>query len=202
MQNQYSIFDSIALVAELSDLGIDSITENEVHTLAFLSCLLSIANKSPMSSWGYEFSATQAGYPFSSEIYESLKGLYSSGFINKHGEYFQANNILITYYETLMEHSQFAWRATPIKNAAASRVLFPGGIIRSAVASTSEVNTSIELLRTEQLITERLVNEIDDFNSSINNLLSSTKSDLLATASIWIRYQHSLSTDKLLNQTS
>ncbi|MFY1652160.1 hypothetical protein ACN27J_14845 [Solwaraspora sp. WMMB762] len=76
-----AIFDALTLVGLLE--SVEKPSEFEIHTFAYLSCLLNVYDGHPASSWGYSFSAVPPAVPFSSTISLTLETLLSMGLLTR-----------------------------------------------------------------------------------------------------------------------
>jgi len=72
-------FDVLFQIAGLSRQADPS--NIELHTFAYLACLMSIFRGRPASDWGYTFSAVPPTLPFSPAIESALADLIKGGFI-------------------------------------------------------------------------------------------------------------------------
>ncbi|MFI6160314.1 hypothetical protein ACIA59_10235 [Micromonospora haikouensis] len=74
-----AIFDALTLVGLLE--RIEKPGEFEIHTFAYLGCLLNVYDGRPASSWGYSFSAVPPAVPFSATLSSTLENLSSLGLL-------------------------------------------------------------------------------------------------------------------------
>ncbi|WP_431935026.1 hypothetical protein [Micromonospora sp. RP3T] len=76
-----AIYDALTLIGLLE--AVDKPGEFEIHTFAYLSCLLHIYDGHPASSWGYSFSAVPPALPFSATLSSTLENLLSMGLLTR-----------------------------------------------------------------------------------------------------------------------
>ncbi len=202
MSSMDAHFDCLAIGNELSSIRFVGTTEPEFQLLGYLSCLLSLFEQHAASEWGYSFVATPYGYPFSEQIQESIVSLTSSGLFSLSGSQYLVSDKAKTLYDNLSQHSIFAKRINPIRSATSCLILFPSGLVQNAVANNKDITSSINFSRTEHLFSDNSVAEIYEIFGQIINILGYVPNDLVVPASIWLRYQYSLSEDNLIKLTS
>src|SRR5580692_11461396 len=92
MLSASAAFDSLYVGFSLERV-LHNFAEAEVHLFSYLGCLLSLYRKQPVSNWGYGFSGTRNGAPFSVELNESLAALKSAGMLESDREFLQLTEV-------------------------------------------------------------------------------------------------------------
>jgi hypothetical protein len=64
-------FDALAIIASLEPT-VGRVLPSEVHLFAYLACLLSLYSGNPVADWGYPFTGTTEGSPFSASVNDAL----------------------------------------------------------------------------------------------------------------------------------
>lgn len=87
MHSPEAIFDVLSIVASHRQAG-GSIGRINIQRTAYLSCLLALYRGKPIADWGYRFSKTEFGTPFSAEINDAVEYLSACGALGRteHGD--------------------------------------------------------------------------------------------------------------------
>lgn len=78
MANPEATYDSLFIVEHLEE-SLHGVTEGEVHLFGYLARLLALFRGAPAAEWGYRFTRTKWGAPFSRDIAEAMRDLDLSG---------------------------------------------------------------------------------------------------------------------------
>ena len=63
----FSTFDSLVILSELRDI-LGTVSFGEICLYAYMACWLFVYRSNNPDQWGYVFSATQSGAPYSLEL--------------------------------------------------------------------------------------------------------------------------------------
>ena len=77
-----AIFDVLYLGKNIQD-RLNDFNISEIQFLAYLSCLISLYDKNPISFWKYQFIKSENSSPYSLEIHSSINFLKQNGYIEE-----------------------------------------------------------------------------------------------------------------------
>jgi hypothetical protein len=80
MRSPEAYFDTLLITQSLQRFA-GGLTRLHIQRLAFLACLLAVYRNRPMADWGYSFSSTEYGTPFSAALSEAWEELCGSGYL-------------------------------------------------------------------------------------------------------------------------
>lgn len=184
-----SYFDTLFLTCHVSN-NLDGVSRSEVYLLSYISCLLSLYDRQPVSFWGYDFAVTEYGYPFSSAVQGSLTHLVQNGEIYKAdsaSHTFSPTDRGKTRLRTLSTLGRFAKRKPFLEAASASLLTLPNGTLRLAVKNDPNVQSAIRHNRDTLLLSEPSVSDIYEEFSLLSDVIGVETTDLLFPAIAWAR---------------
>ncbi|HHP1572643.1 TPA: hypothetical protein ACR6U8_005202, partial [Klebsiella pneumoniae] len=71
-------FDSLMIMDEMP-ASLRPISFVEYHLYSYLSCVLALFKGESISSWGYKYTVTEYGFPFSNELQHAIDFLLNRG---------------------------------------------------------------------------------------------------------------------------
>ena len=80
VQSPEAVYDCLAIAKNLEEI-FNGVTHQEIQRLSFLACIISLFAQRPTSEWGYTFSHTNHGTPFSSSLSFAMESLVASGIL-------------------------------------------------------------------------------------------------------------------------
>ncbi len=187
MANPYAYFDCLAICERLQRRFGNASTA-EIHLFAYLSCLLSLYKKLPVSWWGYSFSVTKSGYPFSADLDEELATLSGRNCVINQNNYLEVNAPGKKEYEVLMTFSQNRDRELFIEGACSTTLTMPVGMIRKAISLEPEIRSSVQLGQSSLLFGEGEVSDIYRQFSVLSSIIGVETTELMIPAVVWLTY--------------
>ena len=188
MINPAAYFDSLSIVLRLQKrLGEPSTAE--ISLFSYLSCLLWLYKKNPVSTWGYDFALTPRTYPFSADLQNSIMTLRANGFIRLSDEFY----IHITpqgeqEYQQLKEFSTMAEREPFLEGACSSLLALPYGVIRNTLQQEPDVRATMELSQSRALLTENDMDSLYEQFNALSAAIGIDMNDLMIPAVVWLKY--------------
>lgn len=188
MSKPESILDTLYIGSKLQS-KIGDFSLSEVQFFAYLSCLLSLYDGHPVSSWNYSFIKSNLGSPYSADVHRALDLLLSNGSIVETSENFYKITDKgiknLTFYKTQM---LLKWRAIYLETACRSLSILPYGTIKEALTNEPVMSsarnslTSRSLLENSNPATEALYIQF----SSLKSALEGQYKTLIGPAIVWI----------------
>ena len=124
---------------------LQNFTEAEIHLFSYLGCLLSLYEKRPAADWGYGFSGTRNGAPFSLELHNATKALQTAGYITAEEEYLKLTADGQEELEELGKLSINHERISCLNGACSCLLTMPVGVVRDALFQEPMLRPSIRL---------------------------------------------------------
>lgn len=187
MLSAYAAFDSL-YVGRYLERALRNFAEAEVHLFGYLACLLSLYRKQPVSNWGYSFSGTRNGAPFSVELNESLAALKAAGMLRSEGEFLQLTETGKTECQGLSELSLNQERLVCLDGACGCLLTMPVGVVRNALFQEPMLRPAVRLNDARPLLEGPGLSLIYDQFSELSNAIGVNVSDLLLPATVWLTY--------------
>lgn len=187
MANAYAYFDCLSICDRLeSVLGNADISE--IHLFAYLSCLLSIYEQHPASSWEYSFSVTHTGYPYSPELEEEFRALITRGCLDLNKRVVNITSLGRNEYEALRKFSVNSGRDTFVEAACSTTLVMPAGMVRKAIAATPDIKQATELNRSTQLLDQIAEKDIYREFEVLRAMPELNTTEMMLPAVVWLTY--------------
>lgn len=187
MLNSYAAFDSL-YVGRYLENALRNFAEAEVHLFAYLGCLLSLYRKQPVSDWGYGFSGTRNGAPFSVELNDSMAALRSAGMVTTEREYLNLTEPGKLECDGLSQLSINHERIGCLEGACGCLLTMPVGVVRDALFQEPMLKPAVRLSDARPLLERPGLTLIYDQFSELSDAIGVHVSDLLIPATVWLTY--------------
>ena len=179
--------DCLAVVAKApkSMLPISII---EMHLFSYLACILALFNGNPIANWGYRFSLTKQGFPFSPQFEEARQKIVEIGLLSVHSDatISPENPEFLKEIELLNSLPSFAERCKWIKTATECTLALPLGSIRYALESIPSVRAAIQLEQNQTLLQDHEENQLYEEYEFVLEALEDGVNDPLSPAVAWL----------------
>lgn len=191
MVSPESVCDSLFIMRHL-EKSLRGMTAYEVHLFAYLSCLLALYSGRPVAEWGYRFTATTSGAPYSQDITESLEQLELSGHIQSVSD--GAVRILKCtelgqQLSNTFDHLESWKKRSPFVDAACtSSLAFSVASIRTALSEEPTLLSAGAHRCAQPLLSGPPLEVLYEQFSALKSVLGTSESDLLIPSSIWMSY--------------
>ena len=165
-------------------------TKGEVHLLAYLASLLAVYARrgERASDWGYDFTATPTGAPFSEDLEDELERLISTGAVT------------VTDMNLRLTHEGNWWqqrlsnlwlaknRLDYLDSASTTLLVMPVGLVRVAFAQDPDVSTVAKHKRSRALVSNSALARLYDEFNAVADVLDTAHGSLLAASILWLSY--------------
>jgi hypothetical protein len=187
MANPYAYFDCLSICGQLQR-RFGNASAGEIHLFAYFSCLLSLYKKFDVSWWGYSFSVTANGYPFSADVSEELSGLTDRNCIANKNDYLEMTGPGKKEYEVLRKFSQNKNRELFIEGACSTTLVMPVGVVRKAITLGPEIRGAVQLGQSTLLLGEGEVKDIYQQFSTLSSVIGVDTTEIMIPAIVWLTY--------------
>lgn len=182
-------FDCLTVTAVVQEFS-PGPSKGDVHLLAYLASLLAVyANRGEGAyDWGYTFTATPSGAPFSDSIEAEMERLVSYGALSINGAHFRLTESGQRLQEGLSPLNLVESRFSYLDSAGATVMAMPVGLIRAAFSTDPDVSIVAKHSGARSLLSRsalaRLYLEFD----SIAEVLGPASGSLFAASVLWLNY--------------
>lgn len=193
MTNSESYYDALAICVHLDPI-LDSVAPSEVYIFAYLSCLLSVYRKQPVTSWGYQFGTVNGGYPFSPDLTQSVEDLVRAGYLEQGTEdgYLRVTPNGEKELEWLQKLGKNAKREEFISGACYSALSLPLGVIREAIDESRDVHAARTLSSSRHIPSVSGMQDIHDQFDVLSKSVGVDIEDLMIPAVVWLQFMSSI----------
>jgi hypothetical protein len=191
MVNPEATYDTLFIVKQLEE-PLHGVTEGEVHLFGYLARLLALFRSTPSAEWGYRFTRTNWGAPFSGEINEAVKELKLFGQLRVVAQDVVApmacTNEGKGLAEALDELDLCRSRQPYLEAACSSASAFPVVAIRTAIRSEPTLKNARGHTGPQELLAGPSLELLYEQFGALREVLGTSPSDLLVPSSVWLSY--------------
>ena len=185
--NPFASFDCLGLGTRLQG-ALGDTSDPELHMFAYLSCLLWLYRGHPVSDWGYSFTGTREGAPFSTDMEHALVELATSGHISD-----DPNHRVVTpggseLFAELRELTLNRTREPYLEGACSTALAFPPGRVRDALVRQPELKRAHLTGAATQLLDDRTADVMYGQFQQLSQALGVDTHDLMIPATVWVEY--------------
>ncbi|MDE0670367.1 MAG: hypothetical protein OXH72_01295 [Caldilineaceae bacterium] len=185
-----STFDCLRLISSSSECS-NEISPPDVFLLAYLASLLAMYDcreDDNQFDWGYAFSATPYGTPFSGVLDSAMERLLELGKIAHETSGLRLTDQGEDLLRLLSELNIGKQRRKYIEPAVTTAVILPIGEIRAALALAPERKLALAHKSTRFLATGHLGTQLAMEFNAVADALDSAQFSLLAVSVVWLSY--------------
>lgn len=168
--------------------SVQPLTISELHLFSYLGCLLGMLRGQPATDWGYQFSLTQEGYPFSAELSFSHEAVIRQGFhsVDEAGRITVDQSRTAAELAVLEDIRDWGGRSSLLRTATDCSLALPIGAIKHAFSQLPAVRIAGSLGQQKILLEHDEVSLLHEEFKLIDELLGNEAKDLLAPAVVWL----------------
>jgi hypothetical protein len=161
---------------------------NEMHLYSYLGCILALFKGKPIADWGYPYSITSEGFPWSAEFDQARETLCEAGLINvdDNGLMTPRPSELTAELETVLGLGPWTERRPWLRAAVECALALPIGSIRHAVSRSPGVAPSFLLGQRARLLEPSDVTLLYREYEIVSAVLGAETHDVLSPAVIWL----------------
>jgi hypothetical protein len=191
MVNPEATYDSLFIVERL-ETSLHGVTEGETHLFAYLASLLGLFQGAPLAEWGYKFTRTNWGAPFSREIAEALEELTFSSQLRIESQDAVAPMACTEEGKALaaaLDELELCRARRPFLEAACSSAgALPVSAIRQAIRSEPTLKSATGHAGPQELLAGPSLELLYEQFGALRAVLGDAVSDLLVPSSVWLSY--------------
>ena len=158
----------------------------ELHLYAYLGNLVAFNRGLPVSDWGYRFSVTAEGFPFSDALANATENLVHRSIVAVQKGRVSSDEFLEGEIAILDGLIQSARRKSWLGDALACALHLPRGAIRDAINQTPGMALSLRDRRPSVLLKDAEVEEIHDEFATVKEVLGVESEDPLQPVVVWL----------------
>ncbi|CAN7311354.1 hypothetical protein [Brevundimonas sp. LjRoot202] len=161
---------------------------NEMHLYSYLGCIFALFKGKPIADWGYPYSITSEGFPWSAEFDQARATLCESGLIevDDRGLMMPRPRELATELDTVLVLGPWAERRTWLRAAVECALALPIGSIRHAISRSPGVAPSFFLGQRGRLLEPADATLLYEEYEIVSSVLGAEAQDVLSPAVIWL----------------
>lgn len=181
-------FDSLLIMDEIPQ-SMKPISFVEYHLFSYLSCVLSLFRGDSISNWGYNYTVTQYGFPFSNDLQNAINLITRKGFIfsDDNGLFQPSNDLIKEELNNFSYKSSISHRRSLISTALKCGLNIPSGAIRNAIKHSPGISLPSSLSQSASLLDDTdNISLIYDEYKVISDMIGKNNKDLLSPAVIWL----------------
>jgi hypothetical protein len=180
-------FDALVLMHD-APASVLPMSVNEMHLYSYLGCIFALFKGKPVAEWGYPYSITSEGFPFSAEFDHARDNLCSNGLIaiDDLGLLTPQHPDLSTELTTILTTGPWAPRRPWLRAATECALALPMGAIRHAVSRSPGVETSFFLGQRSRLLQPTDATLLYEEYEVVSSVLGADAHDVLSPAVIWL----------------
>ena len=185
-----AVFDCLTIISLVGEMPRGGPTKGEVHLLAYLASLLAVyaRREQRWSDWGYAFTATPTGSPFSGDLAGGLETLTRGGEITFAGKTLGLNAAGVSLQRKLSTLDVTKGRFKELEAASCTLLAMPVGLIRAAFAQDPNFATVAEHKSSRLLVSEGALLRLWDQFDVVAKVLGTAHESLLAASVLWLTY--------------
>lgn len=184
---QSAAFTDVAFLVSLAPSSMSPISIAELHLYAYLANIVAFCKGLPVSDWGYSFSLTTEGFPFSHELEVAKEHLCRRSIIHDMDYFLQPDLELLAMETAVLESlTQSVRRKEWLDDALICALHLPRGAVRDAINHSPGVEKSLRDRRASVLLRDVDTHEIFNEFSLISEVLGSDQIDAVQSIVVWL----------------
>jgi hypothetical protein len=181
-------FDVLELTDQLTATS-DGASEGELHTLAYLSCLLAVFDGQSPGWWGYGFTATRTGTPFAHALRQAVQTSVQAGFLLLEDRVLTLSEVGSHELRSIAPLTLNRRHLRYLEAAAATALTMPLPAVSDALSYEPGLGRALRFMRTKALLDETGITLLEAQFDALGEALQGTaKDDLLVPSVVWLTY--------------
>ncbi len=182
-------FDLLQIAAMQTEASA-GMTDGELQTLAYLACLLAVFDGRRPEWWGYKFTATRTGAPFSYYLSKAQNRARNSGLIERGEEVWTITDLGRADLGQISEMQLNARRLPYLDAAAGAALAMPLPSLAGALGREPGLRRALRFVRTQELLDEAGLALLESQFDALNEALAGDDAadDLMVPAVVWLTY--------------
>jgi len=186
-QSPEAVYDCLAITKNLAEV-FNGVTHQEIQRLSFLSCIISLFAQHPISEWGYTFSHTKYGTPFSPSLSDAIGSLVFSGILKVNEDRHILSEKGLATFEFMTSQSYHIVRSPFIEAACGSAAALSPSTLAKGVSNEPTVAANALRDSGSRLLVGAATELLYEHFHGLNAVLQDSSSDLFSAAVLWLLY--------------
>lgn len=189
-------FDSLFLVSRLAPQKLPA--RIDLHTFAYLGCLMAVYSGIPAHEWGYSFSAVPPTLPYSPTLDGSVDRLLEAEFLSEassvesfHSSAFMLSDKGERELAFLSELSLLSPRVSFLEAAASAAVFTSTAAVVNSLANEPQLAAAKKLASSRRLLTPSSTARLYDEFEALSQAIGKANINLIVPASMYVSYLQS-----------
>lgn len=163
---------------------------SEIQLLSYLSCLLFLYDRHPVSLWGYVFTSTQSGAPFSHELNSAVTNMTRAGWIRCTEDRYQVTPIGKSQYDSLRSLTFNSDREKYLEAACTSTLSIPVTVVRHALSKEPSLSRYLKNASSARpLLVDADIETLYQHFDALNEVLpAGADQNLFVPSVVWLEY--------------
>lgn len=180
-------FDALVIVNDAPD-AILPMSVNEMHLYSYLGCIFALFKGHPVADWGYGYSITSEGFPWSIDLDSARDTLWRTGLIEVDHNGLMSPKAVesATELEIVMSLGPWTERRPWLQAAVECALALPMGAIKHAISRSPGVASSFFLGQRAKLLEPADASLLYQEYEIVNAVLGTDAHDVLSPAVIWL----------------
>jgi hypothetical protein len=161
---------------------------NEMHLYSYLGCIFALFKGKPVADWGYPYSITSEGFPWSAEFDYARETMCTTGLIevDDNGMMTPRPVELAAELDTVLGLGPWRERRLWLRAAVECALALPIGSIRHAISRSPGVASSFFLGQRGRLLEPADATLLYEEYAIVSAVLGAEAQDVLSPAVIWL----------------
>ena len=187
-----STFDTLHLTWRIGTSSMDARVK-EIHTLAYLACILSVFCGQTADSWGYGFCVTGSGAPYAERIDKAISGLTASGMMESVAGAYRLSPLGESIRSSTASHRDPLLRLPFLDAAANTTLALALPVAIAAVMKEPQLRTAVKPVQRRRLLDTAGLAVLEPHFDGLRSLSVKQHGEagavsLFATAVLWLQY--------------
>jgi hypothetical protein len=179
--------DAVLLIGNAPS-SLTPMSVSELHLYAYLGNLIAFSQGQPVSDWGYRFTVTREGFPFSQELEQARCDLVNRSIIveQRKGLLQPDEELFEPEYRLMLELSQTRRREIWQKTSLACALNLPSGAVRHAINQSPGMAINFQQGRAGELLRSQDTDRIYEEFEMIREFLDEQSGSIVQPAVTWL----------------
>lgn len=185
--NALAAFDT-AFIANALDRPRSAVTHYELHSFAYLACLLSVYSGIPANDWGYEFASVPPAQPYAHAIADAASGLVRTGVLDRVNSTMSITDAGAETLSAWAGMHYFADRRRFLVGATGAALVLPGATVVNSLGLDPQLSRAQELGDSRVLFDDVLAHRLYQDLAALKEAVPAEAKDLMVPAVLYLQY--------------
>jgi hypothetical protein len=178
-----AFYDSLSLAHKLDNF-LDIFKLEEIHLFSYFASILFLYKRNAISEWGYRFTISSSGFPFSEAIYEAINRHSQNGLFDEKDAFYEITSRGTDELNKFKGLSSFKKREECLDAACTTSILAPYSQTIRALLNDPEIAKEKQVQNKSWLDQTNVYQKFDEISKAIGV----PSEELLIPAVNWINF--------------